>query len=240
MDIGHRLKEIIKEHNILQKDLAAHIGVGSSYISGIIGGKKVPIDTLALICDYIGISLSEFFQPFSGDYDTAISPQISSLITQCRKLTDSQVKLLSSVASNFEQPFDGKEDEFALLPLLGSAAAGQPLNNGAFPDETIMVPSKYGDSTKYFGITVDGDSMSPHIKNGDYAIVLHDSIPETNDIVLVRGEGVSEVGYAIKKFRKNGKSVQFLSLNVNCPDLNIRQEDIISIEKVVHIIHTGK
>ncbi|MGI6215516.1 MAG: XRE family transcriptional regulator [Christensenellales bacterium] len=129
-DIGKRLKELIKENNIVQKDLADAIGVHRSYISGIIHGKRVPIDTLSRICDYIGISLSEFFRPFSEEQPESFSPALKEFIKQSKKLSDSQIKLLVSVASNFKQeiPIISEREKFSMLSFADSSDLSTSLN----------------------------------------------------------------------------------------------------------------
>lgn len=241
MKIGKRLSSLIKAKGLTQEKLATLIGLESqSFISAICTDKKLPsLDTLYAICDALHITVSDFFRPLSNQTEELLSPHLCSLIDRCKVLSDTQIKLIATVASNFESEADSEERDIALIPLLGSAAAGSPLNNGTFPEETIMAPSKFGDSSKYFAITVKGDSMSPLIRNGDYAIILYNSVPEPNDIVLIRSDDIADVGYAIKKFKKSGSAYQFISLNPSYPPLTLNPQDVISVEKVVHIIHVS-
>lgn len=238
MKIGKRLVSLLKSRDMTQAQLASLIGIESqSFISAICNDKKLPsLDVLFAICDALNISVSDFFKPLANP-DTLVSPYLDSIIERLHLLSTSQIKLLEAVASNFEIESSSDATEYAAIPLLGGAAAGVPLNNGAFPDESILVPAKYADSSQYYGITTIGSSMEPRIYDGDYVVVHYNSVPEINDIVLIRSNDISDVGYAIKKLCKKGNSYKFCSINPDYAPLEIKHNDIISLEKVVHIIH---
>lgn len=238
MKIGKRLVSLLKSRNITQAQLASMIDIESqSFISAICNDKKLPsLEVLFAICDALNISVSDFFKPLSNP-DALVSPCLDSIIGRLSRLSSSQVKLLDAVASNFEIESVSSATDYAALPLLGGAAAGVPLNNEAFPGESILVPTKYADSTRYYGISATGKSMEPKIHDGDYVVVHYDSSPEINDIVLIRSDDIADVGYAIKKLSKKGICYKFSSFNPDYPPLEIQHSDIISLEKVVHIIH---
>lgn len=238
MKIGKRLVSLLKSRNMTQSQLASLIGIESqSFISAICTDKKLPsLEVLFAICNALDISVSDFFKPLSSS-NMNISPYVDRLLQRCNNLSTSQIKLLDAVASNFENESSNDYSKYASLPLLGGAAAGIPLNNEAFPDESILVPIKYADSSQYYGITAIGESMLPKIHDGDYVVVRHDSVPNLNDIVLIRSNGISNVGYAIKKLTKIGNMYRFSSLNADYPPLDIKYDEIISLEKVVHILH---
>lgn len=238
MDVSDRIRSLIKERGFTQKQFADKIGLSQSFISALSSNRKTPnLETLEQICQALNISLSDFFRPFDAS-SVAIEPYMETLLHQASQLAKEQILLLSEIASQMISPFaqEAKADT-ALLPLLGAAAAGLPLNSEAFPDESILVPAKYGDPSKFYAISAIGDSMSPRINNGDYVIVHHDSDPRIHDIVLVRSDGIGVDDYTIKVLHSTGRTVSLHSLNSNYPPLILPAEAIHSMEKVVHIVH---
>lgn len=231
---------MLSEKGISQKKLASSIGMSQGFISELSTNKKTPnLDTLALICDALGISLSDFFKPFDSSIRRDISIQIERLIRRCNNLSPTQIDVLYTVASNFEDvSFPSTEKSYAPLHVLGDAAAGVPLSAEAFSDESVLVPVKYAIPSEYYAIHAKGDSMNPVVCDGDYIVVQHNSIPNINDIVLIRSHDIADIGYAIKKFQYRNHKYIFNSINPDFPPLDISKEDVISLEKVVHIIHT--
>lgn len=64
--IGLRIKELrLTKTNLSQNDFAKRIGVDRTYLSRIESGKQnITLDTIVTICSYLGVSLSDFFEPF--------------------------------------------------------------------------------------------------------------------------------------------------------------------------------
>lgn len=240
MDVSDRIRSLIKEKGFTQKAFAEKVGLSQSFISALSSNRKSPnLETLELICDALGISLSDFFRPFDTS-KVEIDPFIEVLIWKASALSKDQISLLTNIASQFYIPAEQPSADIktAFLPLLGAAAAGPPLNSTAFPDESVLVPAKYADSSQFYAITVIGDSMSPRINHGDIAVVRYDSIPSINDIVLVRCDGIGEDDYSIKILKSLGKNVVLQSINPSHSPLIVPIQNVHSLEKVMHIVHT--
>lgn len=233
-----RIRNLIKDKGFTQKQFAERVGLSQGFISELSSNKKSPnLDTLELICNALDISLSDFFKPFDKS-SPALSPYLESLLLKCKTLSKEHIQLLNNIASKFSDYITISDNtEAAFLPLLGSAAAGVPLNSQAFPGESIMVPMAFSDSNAYYAITAKGDSMSPKILDGDFVVVKHQSIPSINDLVLVRSEAVDDVGYAIKILKATNRNVTLNSINPNYPPMILPAKSIFSLEKIVHIIH---
>lgn len=240
MDVSWRIKNLIRERGFTQKQFAEKIGLSQGFISELSSNKKSPnLETLELICNALDISLSDFFKPYDP-HSTDLSPYVESLILKCKRMSRDHVQLLNSIASHLsDQVSFSPESELSVLPLLGSAAAGDPLNAPAFADESVMVPRMYADQDQYFAITAKGDSMSPRIMDGDFVIVKHQAEPELNDVVLIRSSDVGEDGYAVKILKAANRNVSLRSVNPEYPVLTLPAERVLSLEKVVHIIHRG-
>lgn len=59
-----RIKELLREHNMTQKDLANRLGVAEASVSRTISGRYAPtLDTLERIADAIGVDVAELFAP---------------------------------------------------------------------------------------------------------------------------------------------------------------------------------
>lgn len=240
MDISWRLKELLRAKGISQKSLASAVGMSQGFISELSTNKKTPnLDTLSLICEALGVSLSDFFKPYSSPDRQANAIQLERLIHKCEKLSTPQIDLLYKVASNFDEAIpDSSETSYAPLHVLGDAAAGVPLNAEAFSDESVLVPVRYAVPSEFYCIHAKGNSMYPKIRDGDYVVIKHNSTPDVGDIVLVRSHGIADVGYAIKKLQFKNNKYSFQSINPEHPPLDVLSNDIISLEKVVHIVHS--
>lgn len=238
MDVSDRIRSLIKERGFTQKRFADKVGLSQSFISELSTNRKTPnLETLELLCNALDISLSDFFRPFDKN-KFELAPYVETLLLNVAPLSKEQVSLLSELASQMNTPFEqGSGSEAALLPILGAAAAGFPLNSEAFPDESVLVPSRYADASQFYAISALGDSMSPKINDGDYVVVRYGSEPSINDVVLVRSDGIGADDYTIKVLRSTGRSVSLYSLNSNYAPLILPAETIHSMEKVVHIVH---
>lgn len=62
MNIGDRLLFLLRERRMTQKALSSATHLTPSYINQICLGKKIPtLETLALICEALGMTLGSFF-----------------------------------------------------------------------------------------------------------------------------------------------------------------------------------
>lgn len=61
-----RVKEILKEKGMMQKDLAAKMGVADISLSRSINGNP-SMDTLIKIAEALGVEMGELFSPQSKD-----------------------------------------------------------------------------------------------------------------------------------------------------------------------------
>lgn len=110
------------------------------------------------------------------------------------------------------------------LPLLGSIAAGSPIE-AVEVAETIEVPRELvprrGES---FVLRVRGDSMiEDQIRDGDYVIV--ESRPEARDgetvVALIRGEDAT-----LKRFFRRGPSVRLEPANAAMKPIDLPAQDV--------------
>jgi len=100
------------------------------------------------------------------------------------------------------------------VPLLGSTAAGQPID---FADIDPNPPTRpwaagliMGDPTNYYCVTVRGESMTEaDIKDGDHALLRYAQSPKNGEIMLVRHDNSSTLK-RIKVVEKNGQEEVYI------------------------------
>ncbi len=102
----------------------------------------------------------------------------------------------------------------SLIPLLGSIAAGNPIEAISNSDESISVPSNILSSQyNYFGLKIKGDSMiEDGIFDGDIAIIKQSKTINNGKIaaVLIKNEEVT-----LKRIKFNNKRISLVPSNNN-------------------------
>ena len=96
------------------------------------------------------------------------------------------------------------------IPVLGRVAAGIPIEAIEEVLDWEEIPNTMAQRGEFFGLRIKGDSMSPHIMNGDTVIVRQQSDAETDDIVIAIVNGNDGV---CKKLKKTSSGVMLISLN---------------------------
>jgi len=100
------------------------------------------------------------------------------------------------------------------VPLLGSTAAGQPIDFGDIdpnpPTRPWAASLIQGDLDSYYCVTVRGESMTEaDIKDGDHALLRHAESPKNGEIMLVRHDNSSTLK-RIKIVEKNGQEEVYI------------------------------
>lgn len=109
------------------------------------------------------------------------------------------------------------EPHEGLIPDLGSIPAGAYDLNLNDPSLTA-VPIEYADPKRNVSVTIDGDSMSPTLQDGDKVIVRRNPSPPSGKIVVVRAG--SE--WAIKRYQFNDGEPILASDNPDHPTIDAR------------------
>lgn len=88
--IGYRIAGLCERNNVTIKVLSKKLGKADGYVSSVISKRnKIPADVLMDVCDYFGISISEFFD------ETVIAPDL--LKTAVDLLSDLEDKDLDAL-----------------------------------------------------------------------------------------------------------------------------------------------
>lgn len=253
MDIGERIRDLLKVRKLSQAELARALDVKDSFVSNMIHGKtKISLDNLSSICAFLDISLAEFFAP------TAVSEQdpqyMIDFFSYCRKLSSNDIEVLIPIVKRLEvlqnkrcsdskvadipQRKTGFHDHFYSTHVRGEAAAGLPIYSPAdWNDDRIVVPEKYADPDRFFPIRARGDSMEPRIHSGDAVIVQKDVPPENGEVALVRLAGLADDEYTIKRVYLSNGVMTLRSYNPAYPPMIYDADEVRSCERVVHILH---
>lgn len=122
------------------------------------------------------------------------------------------------------EPLDEERSGLVELPLLGTVAAGEPIE--AFEvDERVFVPQDMvRRRSESFVLQVRGDSMiDEHIQDGDYVVVESRSEARNGETVvaLVRGSEAT-----LKKFYKRGAKVILEPANQALRPIELPAEDV--------------
>ena len=92
-DFAIRLARLREKKGVSARDMSLSIGQNPGYINNIETGKSKPsIDGFFFICEYLGISPSEFF-----DTDTQNPTKLNSIINDMKKLNDGQLEIIATL-----------------------------------------------------------------------------------------------------------------------------------------------
>lgn len=91
MNIGKRIRNLRNARNMTVTELANKSYISQSYLSDIEAGRTTPsLDKLMIICDRLGISMSEFF-----DDGLDKSEDIIRLMNIAEKLSEQEIEALN-------------------------------------------------------------------------------------------------------------------------------------------------
>jgi len=168
-----------------------------------------------------------FLQEYFGEHGTAPSYEeirrqlgLSSLSTVHKHLKQLERKgYLRSPWSSQKRALSLKEHgrPSVSLPLLGTVAAGLPIEAVEVPDQ-VEVPESLLRGGECFALRVRGDSMiEDGIHDGDIILVKKQATAETGQTVVALVEGEATV----KKFYRRGKQVELRPANPDMQPLTV-------------------
>jgi len=116
------------------------------------------------------------------------------------------------------------------VPLLGTVAAGQPIE-AILSHDTINVPKDMQGRSRTFALRVRGDSMiDENIQDGDIIIVASQKIAENGQVVVALIDG----NYAtVKKFYREPDFIRLEPANPQFKPIFIKTPERIQIQGVV-------
>jgi len=94
-DFQARLSKLRNEKGVSARDMSLSIGQNPGYIHNIENGKALPsMSVFFFICDYLGISPSEFF-----DIDNSNPGKLKPIVEKMKKLDDEQLDGIAAIVN---------------------------------------------------------------------------------------------------------------------------------------------
>ncbi len=108
---------------------------------------------------------------------------------------------------------DSKKNDGELVPVLGSIAAGTPIEAIQNEISQVPLPNNIEKNGEYFGLKIQGDSMiDAGINEGDTVIVKKTDTADNGKIVVAL---IDDNEAMLKRIRRKGKTVALESANRN-------------------------
>lgn len=119
------------------------------------------------------------------------------------------------------------------IPVIAEIPAGHPVRITRdmvidwvwVPEDSLIKKGK-----EVFGIKIEGDSMSPELRPGDYAIIIAQPTARNHDIVVARLNGEA----VIKEFVKKGSQIILHSSNPAYKPIVVTSQDDFCIIGIVY------
>ncbi|MBR3795360.1 MAG: helix-turn-helix transcriptional regulator [Clostridia bacterium] len=135
-----------------------------------------------------------------------------------------------------------EQEEIIHVPVLGIAAAGDPIFATTDFSEFISVSAKeVNKKHRLFAVQIHGNSMEPKIPEGSHVIVDADAEVKTDGLALVGVDSnSSDPDYMVKEIRFHPGEVELYSYNESeYPAFRRSFDKILSLLKVVYICPTA-
>ena len=118
-----------------------------------------------------------------------------------------------------------------VIPVLGSVAAGIPIEAIEDIIDTEEIPQEMAATGKFFGLKIKGDSMEPDIHDGDVVIIRQQEDAENGETVIACVNGDTAT---CKRLRKYKDGIELISNNPSYKPMFFSNKDIS--EKPVTIL----
>ena len=95
-DVALRLARLREKKGVSARDMSLSIGQNEGYINNIETGKSNPsLDGIFYICEYLGVTPSEFF-----DMESTNPSKLNSVIKDMKKLNDQQLDMIAALVKD--------------------------------------------------------------------------------------------------------------------------------------------
>ena len=92
-DFALRLARLREKKGVSARDMSLSIGQNPGYINNIETGKSKPsLEGIFFICEYLGVTPSEFF-----DTESSNPSKLDAIIKDMKKLNDQQLETIASL-----------------------------------------------------------------------------------------------------------------------------------------------
>ena len=95
-DFAMRLGRLREKKGVSARDMSLSIGQNPGYINNIETGKSKPsLDGIFFICEYLGVTPSEFF-----DMDSSNPSKLDAIVKDMKKLNDKQLDTIAALVKD--------------------------------------------------------------------------------------------------------------------------------------------
>jgi len=94
-----RLTQLRLKKGVSARDMSLSIGQNAGYIHSIESGKALPsMSVFFFICDYLGITPSEFFA-----FESSNPGKVDAIVRDLNRLTDAQLETIAALVHDLAQ-----------------------------------------------------------------------------------------------------------------------------------------
>ena len=215
MELLDRINELCKEKGISRRQMEREAGLGTGSTSKWKGGFRPNQASMKKLSDFFGVSIAylQGESEFRTEQDAIIQGWNRTIDTEA--LADDTKKY----------------EKGQLIPVLGNVVAGIPIEAVEEILDWEEISVKLARTGEFFGLKIQGDSMSPRILEGDVVIVKQQPDADSGDIVIAKVNGDDA---CCKRLIKNKDGITLQSLNPNYEPMYFSRDDIL--ERPVTII----
>lgn len=215
MELLDRINELCKEKGISRRQMEREAGLGTGSTSKWKGQFRPNQASMKKLSEYFGVSVA--YLQGESEFRT----EQDAIIQGWNKTFDADA--LADETKRFEKG--------QLIPVIGNVVAGIPIEAVEEILDWEEISVKLARTGEFFGLKIQGDSMSPRILEGDVVIVKQQPDAESGDIVIAKVNGDDA---CCKRLIKNKDGITLQSLNPNYAPMYFSREDIL--ERPVTII----
>lgn len=154
------------------------------------------------------------------------TPSLSTVEVIAQAMGVSPNSIMEWAEENDRQHETRHSDDAVRIPVLGSVAAGIPLEAIEDTSDWEEIPASMAVRGEYIALTIHGSSMEPRMREGDVVIVRLQDDVESGDIALVYINGNDAT---CKKVIKAERGIWLKGLNDTFEPLWFSWEDVQSV-----------
>ena len=263
MTVHDRILEMLTKHRLMQKDLAAYLGLSTSTLSSWLKFKRsIPLEYAVPMCEFLKVDLKWLLTGTTDNKTVLLDTNAKALLKNYKSLSSSdQIKLLGASfqlmppllegaskvvvfeprtkeITQADTPVEGIEqetDEYTVFPYRASAGLGF-FNYDDLETETVTLPVHEVPRGTDNGIWIEGQSMEPQIQDGNIAwIRLQPTIENGETGIFYYNEEL----YCKQFHRDNQGQITLVSVNEDYKDIEIvASEDLENFRVVGKVVGT--
>lgn len=227
--IGNQIKQLRKQYNMTQEDLAEKLGTTKQSVSRYENGiRKANQDVLFELCRIFDVKIDDFFP--ENDSEAIQSSNSEPILDIYNELTPPRQQKVYHYAE--EQLDEQQLEEHSNIYMIHgrASAAGSAIEVDDNDARMNVVNSSTIPNGADEIVKITGDSMEPLIKKGSSVYIRHQPTIENGEIAIVR---IEDIGVTCKKVYKNNKEVRLKSINTTYDDMIFAADEITILGKVL-------